>query len=72
MIVADALYLNAPFLNTVLDCHMDAVIRLKDEERLIYKDAKGLFEKGKGERTGSAVGGNGSKRGIPVVLKWKG
>ena len=27
VIVADGLYLNAPFLRIVLDCHMDAVIR---------------------------------------------
>lgn len=48
VIVADALYLNAPFLNTVLECHVDAVIRLKDEKRLIYRDAEKLFEKGEG------------------------
>lgn len=29
---------------------MDAVIRLKDERRLIYKDAEKLFEKGEGEK----------------------
>ena len=28
VIAADGLYLNAPFINTVLECHMDAVIRL--------------------------------------------
>lgn len=50
LIVADALYLNAPFLNTILDCHMDAAIRLKDERRLIYKDAEKLFEKGEGKK----------------------
>lgn len=50
VIVADALYLNAPFVNTVLECHMEAVIRLKDEKRLIYKDAEGLFAKGEGKR----------------------
>ena len=63
MIVADALYLNAPFLNTVLDCHMDAVIRLKDEERLIYKDAKGLFEKGEGRK-------DGFRRGRKRIEAW--
>ena len=46
LIVADALYLNAPFINTVLSCGMETVIRLKDEKRLIFKDAQGLFEKG--------------------------
>ena len=63
MIVADALYLNALFLNTVLDCHMDAVIRLKDEERLIYKDAKGLFEKGEGRK-------DGFRRGRKRIEAW--
>lgn len=63
VIVADALYLNAPFLNTVLDCHMDAVIRLKDEERLIYKDAKGLFEKGEGRK-------DGFRRGRKRIEAW--
>lgn len=51
MIVADALYLNAPFINTVLECGMQAVIRLKDEKRLIFKDAQGLFKKGAGRKT---------------------
>lgn len=49
VITADALYLNAPFVNQVLDCGMDAVIRLKDERKLIYQDAKGLFSQGLGE-----------------------
>lgn len=52
VIVADALYLNAPFLKVVLDCHMDAVIRLKEERRLIYQDAEKLFEKGEGKKEG--------------------
>jgi len=50
VIVTDALYLNATFLNVILDCHMDAVVRLKDERRLIYKDAQKLFEKGEGKK----------------------
>lgn len=45
VIVADALYLNAPFINTVLNCKMDAVIRLKDEKRRIFQDAEGLFQR---------------------------
>lgn len=52
VIVADALYLNAPFINTVLECHMDAVIRLKDETRNICKDAEGLFQAGEGSQPG--------------------
>lgn len=50
VIVADNLYLNAPFINTVLECKMDAVIRLVDERRLIFKDAEGLFKKDEGRK----------------------
>lgn len=50
VIVADALYLNAPFLKIVRGCHMDAVIRMKEERRLIYQDAKKLFESGEGRK----------------------
>lgn len=52
VIVADALYLNAPFINTVLDCGMDVVIRLKDEKRLIFQDAEGLFKQNIGKKAG--------------------
>ncbi|MFR2713660.1 MAG: transposase [Pilosibacter sp.] len=50
VIVADALYLNAPFINTVKENGLDAVIRLKDEKRLIFQDAEGLFNQGKGKK----------------------
>lgn len=50
VIVADALYLNAPFINTVSELGMDAVIRLKDESRLIFQDAEGLFAQEKGRK----------------------
>ena len=63
VIVADALYLNAPFLNTVLDCRMDAVIRLKDEKRCIFQDAEGLFQKGLGK-------GEGFRKGKTSVEVW--
>ena len=56
VIVADALYLNAPFLNTVLDCRMDAVIRLKDEKRCIFQDAEGMFQNGLGKTEGFRKG----------------
>lgn len=52
VIVADALYLNAPFINTVLKCRMDTVIRLKDERREIFKDAEKLFQKDEGKKRG--------------------
>ena len=44
VIVADALYLNAPFIKQVQSIHMDAVIRAKDERLHIVKDALGLFK----------------------------
>ncbi len=56
VIVADALYLNAPFINTVLECGMDVVIRLKDEKRLIFQDAEALFERGEGHKKGFQKG----------------
>lgn len=61
VIVADGLYLNAPFLNTVIDCKMDAVIRLKDEKRLIFQDAEGMFRQGIGKKPGFQVKGKGNK-----------
>lgn len=50
VVVADALYLNAPFINTVTELGMDAVIRLKDEKRLIFQDAEGMFKKDLGKK----------------------
>lgn len=44
VIVCDALYLNAPFINTVLSKRIDIVIRAKDETRLILQDALGLIK----------------------------
>lgn len=50
VIVADALYLNAPFINTIKENGLEAVIRLKDEKRLIFQDAGGFFNRGEGEK----------------------
>ena len=44
VIVADALYMNAPFLNLVTGIGMDAVVRAKDERLNIVQDALGLFK----------------------------
>jgi hypothetical protein len=43
VIVADALYMNAPFLNLVTGIGMDAVVRAKDERLNIVQDALGIF-----------------------------
>lgn len=40
----DAFYLQAPFVNKVLDMGYGMVIVLKQEERDLYKDAEGLFQ----------------------------
>jgi len=42
--VFDAIYLNQNVVNMINNAHRYFVIRLKDESRLIYQDAKGLFE----------------------------
>ena len=49
VIVADALYLNAPFINTLKENGLEGVIRLKDERRMIFQDEgkKASFWKGK-------------------------
>jgi len=44
VIVADALYMNAPFINLVKSTGMDVVIRAKDKRLNIVKDALGLFK----------------------------
>lgn len=45
IVVADALYMNKPWIETVLSCGMDAVIRVKEERLTIVQDALGLFSK---------------------------
>lgn len=49
VIVADALYLNAPFINTIKENGLETVIRLKDEKRPIFQDAEGFFDQGEGK-----------------------
>lgn len=51
VIVLDALFANAPVLNTIKENKMDAVVRFKEERREIYKDAMGMFEKRKADMT---------------------
>lgn len=45
--VMDALFLNKNIMTTINDRGQYFVIRLEDDTKLIYKDAKGLFEKSK-------------------------
>ena len=50
VIVADALYLNAPFIKTLKENGLEGVIRLKDERRLLFQDAESLFHRGEGKK----------------------
>ena len=45
--VMDALYLNKNIMSAINKKNQYFVIRMKDDTKLIYKDAKGLFEKSK-------------------------
>ena len=42
--VLDCMFANAPCLNEIKENKMDAIIKLTDERRTIYKDAEGLFK----------------------------
>ena len=50
VIVADALYLNAPFINILKENGLEGVIRLKDERRMIFQDAERLFKQDEGKK----------------------
>lgn len=63
VIVADALYLNAPFINTIKENGLEGVIRLKGEKRLIFQDAEGLFNRGEGKK-------RSFKRGKKTIEVW--
>lgn len=43
LVLADALYAQAPFLNFLLAHHKHALVVLKDERRELYQDVVGLF-----------------------------
>lgn len=45
LVLADALYATAPFLNFLIDHGKDALVVLKDERRNLYQDVAGLFER---------------------------
>ncbi|WP_227004019.1 transposase [Salicibibacter halophilus] len=45
VIVGDALYANAPFINDVRAIGMDAIVRVKNKRLNLVKDALGLFQK---------------------------
>lgn len=41
--IMDCMFANAPCLNEIKKNNMEAIVKLTDERRCIYKDAKGLF-----------------------------
>jgi hypothetical protein len=52
VVLADALYAEAPFINFLWAHHKYCLIVLKDERRDIYQDALGLFKLHQSEKTG--------------------
>ena len=43
VVLGDALYFNAPFFNACLSLSKDVITVLKDEDRVLFQDAKGVF-----------------------------
>ena len=56
VLVVDALYLNAPFINALKECGMETVIRLKDERRLLFQDAESMFQRDEGRKKSFNIG----------------
>ncbi len=72
VIVADALYLNAPFINTLKENGLEGVIRLKDERRMIFRMQSVCSNRMREKRHLSGKGKRRLKYGIFLVLRWKG
>lgn len=49
VIVGDSLYINAPFINEVLRNNKDVIVRVKQKNNLMRKDAEGLFKNRKAD-----------------------
>lgn len=43
VVVGDALYLDAPFINFCLDHHKHAIVTIRGDQRLLLQDAQALF-----------------------------
>lgn len=69
VIVADALYLNAPFIKTLKENGLEGVIRLKGKRRLLFQDAERLFNRGEGKRNLSKKGKRRQRYGICQDLR---
>ena len=68
--MADALYLNAPFINTLKENGLEGVIRLKDERRRLFQDAEGLFYRWGGEKEIIPIREKRQRYGICLVLRY--
>jgi hypothetical protein len=58
IVVADALYFDAPFINFCLDHHKHVIVTAKGENRLLVQDAEGLFAP---QSPGRFVDGHGKR-----------
>ena len=58
VVVGDALYLDAPFINFCLEHHKHAIVVIKGDQRLLLQDAQGVFSQqtpGRWEERGRSV-----------------
>jgi hypothetical protein len=77
VVLADGLYFNAPFFNLCLSLGKDVITVLKDEDRVLYQDAQGVFsitmpqvwEEGKKKIRAWDAEGFTSAEGIQVPLR---
>jgi hypothetical protein len=77
VVLADGLYFNAPFFNLCLRLGKDVITVVKDEDRVLYQDAQGVFsitrpqvwEEGKKKIRAWDAEGFTSAEGIAVPLR---
>ena len=69
LVLADALYAQAPFFNFLLDRGKDALVVLKDERRDLHQDVTGLFNH-VGPRPGCYRSRQCSWWDLPDLLSW--
>ncbi len=72
VVVADALYASADFVNQVLEHGKDVVVVLKDERRELFKDAEGLFAGQKPIKVINADGSHLEYWDIDQLQSWSG
>jgi hypothetical protein len=72
VVVVDALYARADFINKVLECKKDIVVVLKDDRRELFKDAEGLFAEQEPRRVTNADGSYAEYWDIDQLQSWSG